>query len=66
MSVYQQCLRSDRSQEFAELCHEKKKLEIFGIKCLKQEILAKAGYERFKHAMKSFEEKILNEDKIKK
>ena len=44
----------------------KKKLEIFGIKCLKQEILAKAGYERFKHAMKSFEEKILNEDKIKK
>ena len=24
MSVYQQCLRSDRSQEFAELCHEKK------------------------------------------
>ena len=66
VSVFQQCLRSDRAEEFSELCQEKKKLEILASKCLKQLVLANAGHEKYKTAMKSFEEIVLKEENIKK
>lgn len=65
ISVYQQCLRSPRGEEFADLCQEKKRLENFAFSCVKQKILAIAAYEKYVSAMKSFEELLLNEDSLK-
>ena len=65
-SVYQQCLRSERAQEFADLCTEKKRLEIFALNCMKQKILAKGAYDKYKVAMKSFEDILIKEDTLRK
>jgi hypothetical protein len=66
VSVYQKCLRSDRAQEFSDLCQEKKRLEVFAINSYKQKILARAAHEKYKSAMIAFEETVLKEDKLKK
>ncbi|OMJ76410.1 hypothetical protein SteCoe_24243 [Stentor coeruleus] len=65
-SLFQQCLRSDRASEFTNLCQEKKKLEVMGINCQKQLLLANCASEKYKAALKAFESLMIKDGKPNK
>lgn len=65
-SLFQQCLRSDRASEFTNLCQEKKKLEVMGINCQKQLLLANCASEKYKAALKTFESLMIKDGKPSK